>query len=86
MASREMTLIEELKSFGIGYDKFDDSVLKRWLEKSKHTQEHIETLEDQIIDLNAKLAVMDHDNHIQERIILQLNYEKHKDFLTNTFR
>lgn len=81
MTSREMSLIEEIDSFSIDYDKFDDSVWKRWSEKAKHMQKHIDALEDEIVDLNARLAVMDHDNHIQEGIILQLNYEKYKDLV-----
>ena len=81
MPSREMTLLEELTSFGIGYDKFDDVTWNRWVEKAKHMQDHIEALEEEIIDLNARMAVMEHDNHIQEKIILQLNYEKYKDLV-----
>ncbi len=30
-------------------------------------------------------TTFDHDNHIQERIILQLNYEKYKDLIEKEF-
>ena len=51
------------------------------VKKAKYMQKHIEALEEEIIDLNAKIAVMEHDNNIQEKIILQLNYEKYKDLV-----
>ena len=36
------------------------------------------TLLEELDDLEAKCAVLEHDNHIQEQIILQLIYEKYK--------
>lgn len=80
MASREITLQEEFDSL-VKNQCIDMATYDRLTRKLK--KEHV--IYDQCRqwqqESDAKCAVLEHDNHIQEQIILQLNYEKYKNVI-----
>lgn len=83
MSSREMTLMEELQSLANMKEPdtsviVDISTLKRLIHKLKKEHEMYDQCREYQREIDEKSIVLEHDNHIQEQIILQLIYEKYK--------
>lgn len=83
MSSREMTLMEELQSLANLKEPYtsvivDISTLKRLIHKLKKEHEMYDQCREYQREIDEKSIVLEHDNHIQEQIILQLIYEKYK--------
>lgn len=78
MSSRELTLIEEfdslLKSNVISQEAHD-----RLVSKVKCILDSEESARELLKESEDRCAVLEHDDHIQEQIIVQLNYLLFKD-------
>ena len=78
MSNRELTLIEEfdslLKSNVISQEAHD-----RLVSKVKCILDSEESAERTMKEVEHRCAVLEHDDHIQEQIIVQLNYLLFKD-------
>lgn len=83
MSSREMTLMEELQSLANLKEPdtsviVDISTLNRLIHKLKKEHEMYDQCREYQREIDEKSIVLEHYNHIQEQIILQLIYEKYK--------
>ena len=84
MTSREMTLMEELQSLANLKEPdtsviVDISTLKRLIRKLKKEHKTYDQCREYQREIDEKSIVLEHDNHIQEQIILQLVYEKYEN-------
>lgn len=85
MKTRELTLLEELYDLleviveNNGLDvHISKETVERFISKLKRELKFNKECISSNNQCEAKCAVLEHDNHIQEQIILQLIYEKYK--------